>query len=98
MNDVMKLWQQRAIEMYETRVCDMSFDHISVDVGIGANDEPKLHDIHELGYDKCPKCHDLAPIVNLNLKQPKKLIKLCDCGYESVVNRPELIRAYLKSQ
>ena len=93
-----KHWQRKAIEIYDTRICDMSFDHISVDVGMDENNEPQVYEINELGYDNCPKCASLAPIVNINMHQPKKLIKMCDCGHETPVNRPELVRAYLQNQ
>jgi len=93
-----KFWQKRAIEIYETRVCDMSFDHISIDLGLDDNNEPQIYEIQELGYERCPKCQSQAPLVNINLQTPKKLIKMCDCGYENPVNRPELVRAYLHNQ
>lgn len=93
-----KLWQKKAIEIYETSICDISFDHISIDVGVDDNNIPQVYEIQELGYERCPKCSSQAPLVNLNLQQPKKLIKICECGYEAPVNRPDLVKAYLQNQ
>jgi hypothetical protein len=93
-----RLWQRKAIEVYDTLVCDISFDHISVGMGLDEKQEPVLYHIQELGYDLCPKCKTIAPIINFDVKRPKSLVKMCDCGYESNVNRPDLYRAFTQPQ
>lgn len=90
-----KLWVQKAIAIYELHVCDISFDHISIQLEA---DPPRIYHIQELGYEECPECKSLAPLVNFNFHEPKTLIKMCDCGYEVKVNRPQLFRAYSWNQ
>lgn len=90
------MWQKKAIKIYDIHVCDMSQDHISI--AVERDNIEYVYDIHELGYEMCPKCKALAPIVNFNFHEPKRLIKMCDCGYEAEVNKPELFRAFCRSQ
>jgi len=92
-----KTWQKKAIEIYDDLICDMSFDHISIEMKKGKK-ESKVYHIQELGYEKCPCCKKLAPLVNFNFHQPKALIKMCECGYESSVIRPDLIKSYRQNQ
>ena len=90
-----KTWQKKALALYEALVYDISFDHISISVGIDEEDQPILYHIQELGYSKCPNCSKVdAPIINLNIDDPSDLVKMCDCGYEADVLRPDLFRAY----
>lgn len=92
----LKLWQKRIISIYENAVCDLSFDHVSVELdhfGIKL-----VHDFHELGYENCPSCQSSAPIINLVISQPFALIKICECGYEAPVARPNLCRNILRVQ
>lgn len=93
-----KTWQKKALQIYDSLVCDISFDHISIEMGLGKRKEPVLYHIQELGYEPCPDCRKIAPIVNFNFHQPKILIKMCECGYESKVNRTDLFKAYRQNQ
>lgn len=77
-------------------VCDISFDHISLK--IKGKKDLLVYDIQELGYENCPICKKLAPIVNFNFHHPEMLIKMCECGYESEVNKPELFKSFCRSQ
>jgi len=86
----LKLWQKRVITLYEKAVCDLSFDHVSIEMK--DSDGVKIHHFHELGYEICPACQNLAPIINLVITKPESLIKLCDCGYEAPIIRPNLYR------
>ena len=86
----LKLWQKRVIAIYENAVCDLSFDHVSVE--LDNRGVKMIHDFHELGYENCPSCQNIAPIINLTISQPFALIKMCDCGYEAPIERPTLCR------
>ena len=93
-----KLWQKKAIEIYSTHICDISYDHISVGFDKKNGKDTFIYDIHELGYEDCPVCKKLAPIVNFNFHHPDKLIKMCECGYENEVNKPDLFKSFCRSQ
>jgi hypothetical protein len=90
----LKLWQKRVITLYEKAVCDLSFDHVSVEITHGGF--KRVHEFHELGYETCPACQNIAPIINLTISRPFALIKMCDCGYEAPIERPTLCRNLLR--
>lgn len=93
----LKLWQKKAITLYDRAICDLSFDHVSIEVKLDRG-KFKIYDIQELGYDHCPVCHQFAPIVNLVVSRPSALFKICECGYEGSVDRPYLIQNSRQTQ
>jgi hypothetical protein len=96
-NTELKLWQKKAISLYERSVCDLSFDHVSVEVKTERG-RAFIQDIQELGYDCCPVCQQFAPIVNLVVARPSALFKICECGYEGPVDRPYLFTNLKQTQ
>lgn len=93
----LKLWQKKAITLYDKAICDLSFDHVSIEV---KNERGKwsIYEIQELGYDGCPVCHEYAPIVNIFITKPSSLFKICECGYEGSIDRPNLIQNSRQTQ
>jgi hypothetical protein len=96
-NTELKLWQKKAITLYDRAICDLSFDHVSVEVKTERG-KFTIYEIQELGYDCCPVCNKFAPIVNLVIARPSILFKICDCGYEGRIDRPYLIQNSRQTQ